>query len=362
MKIQLDKSILQKCLEILVMHRGKVSQIMGCVLFDAAPDGSILLIASDGVTGAQAHIEGVVQMPGRAAIPLEMLTDVVGGLPPGSIDLAVAGDVVTVRAGSFNVKIKLLDPDSFPVEIESTGDEIEIPYDALMAAISGVTYAASNNQSGGYMTGIHFVANGEIMLEACDGVKMARTRVAVQGSEAEALIPASALDKVMRTLGKIDGADIVQIVISPERLTFILDGADIRLTTFTAASADPYPNLGQIIPLSPSVNATLQSADLLAALRVALAVNRQNDITRVKVILDDRGVTIRTPQGQAGESTSTAPATVEGGAGEMFVNAEFFRQAVERLGEMVTIGFNAALKPLKLTDDTNAVHIILPMQ
>lgn len=364
MKISLERRLLLNVLGTLLPHKGKISQILGCVLVETEDDSTVKFTTGDGVTCVVIMVDATVDSPGCIAVPLGMFNALVSGFPDGLVEIGVAKDVATVKSGEFSAKIKLLDPDDYPNSISVTGEEIEVPCADLTTAIHSVLYAASQTQTGSYTSAVHFAANGNIMLEACDGSKLGRSFLPNDGEvSAETLIPSQSLEKMLSTILRAEGVGKVKITISEDYLLFSLDGREMRVSARTVARNDVYPDLNRAIPVTPKFTADVTHIDLITALDVALSVNNENDILRVKLILDDRGLTVRAPSGQAGEATSTISASmVDGGTGEMFVNGKFLRQVIERLGDKVQIGFSGPLRPLKVTDGSGAIHIVMPMQ
>jgi DNA polymerase III sliding clamp (beta) subunit (PCNA family) len=362
MKISVGRSLLTEVLDVLASHRGKVSQILGCVLVEAREGGEVAFTVSDLVTGATVEIDAQVDIPGQAAIPFDLFSEVVGGLPAGDISLELNDDVVLLKAGTFRARIKTLDPTLYPVLPEVDGTKIELEYEQLVEAINGVTYAASD-AAAGFQTAIHLVADGRLMLEACDGNKFARTYVPHDGGELEdeVLVPATSMDKVLRTIAKVEGTDLVTLIICDERLIFVLNGTEMRVETFVVATSDTYPSLDQAIPISSKVKAVVANDALSAALRLAMTLNRTNVIERVKMIMDGDGIAIQAVQGQAGDAFGQVKATVEGGVAEIFVSGLFLSETISRLGTPIQIFFNGPKDPLRLTDVSNHVHVVMPI-
>lgn len=144
-------------------------------------------------------------------LPASMM-DMIKTLPDGIVEITCDADnVLTLKAGKIKQRCK-----SFPVDDYAYyktemnyENEITLPGEAIMSAISRVAYAAAEKENTTMMNGICFeVADGKLNVVALDGHVIAWDMISYDGeSNMKVIVPKGAAQK-LASLGIVDTVSI----------------------------------------------------------------------------------------------------------------------------------------------------------
>jgi DNA polymerase III subunit beta len=220
--------------------------------------------------------------------------------------------------------------------------------------------AASTDEARPVLTGVYLHNHeGQLYMVATDSYRLAEKTLMKTKEDTNLLIPASALQDLLRILGEAE--DEVTVTHDDQQVLFKV--GDIELVTRLIEGN--YPDYRKLIPSSFATSATLKRADLTNITKVSSLFARES-AGSVTINLDKEAqvVSIRSVASQLGENTATADAKVSGD-GTITLNSRYILDALHALsGEDVTFSFNGKLEPWVLTDPKSSdyLHVIMPLK
>lgn len=337
---------------------------LGAILLDAQ-DG-LALHATDLDRTLRLEVEANVQQAGRALVPAKLLTEFVGGLPGGDVELT-ADDAkrITVESGSYKANIHALDPEEFP-STPGLHEPASLALQAasLKAAIGQVRHAVDESSgSRPALTGMLFHADGQTLtLAAADGFRLAvKTLPAPTSKPFTAIVPVMAADEMARLLadgdatlevGSASAAEISRVVLTIPQASLscrLIDGA--------------FPRYEQIIPTRLENSLSCATSDLRQALRVASPITRECKLI-VRLALDAGGIELAAEATDTGNVRANVTATVAAPAGTLALNAVYLADALAAItAERVEMAWQGPQRPLRVVGvgDDSLVQVVMPI-
>jgi DNA polymerase-3 subunit beta len=347
--------------------------ILGNYLIEAS-DGSLVISATNLEIGIIVRIDANVEKDGRATVQARVLSDFVGSLQPGEVQLNLDQGplTVTVSQRQTQAHIRGIDPDDFPPLTRSFtgGTTLRLDPALLRDAISHVVFAAASDDSRPVLAGVQLVARDErLSLAAADGFRMSVHHANLGqpiDSPLSIIVPARAMHEMSRLLG--DAGDVVELTVSPNQsqLLVVLDNV-----WFTTRLIDgTFPDLSQIIPRDWNTRTVVGREELLdAARRAAIFSRSANDVVRFDISpasesLDMGRVTVTGNAADTGDNRDEVDARVEGGEMQIAFNGRYLTDVLGVMRDAQVAfelqGANAA-GVIKPADSDDFTHVIMPM-
>jgi DNA polymerase-3 subunit beta len=324
MKLKVTQENLTRALAVVsrVAASRTTLPILSNILLKA--EGNGLMLASTNLELAiTVTLNGKVDEEGSITVPARLLTDFVGSLPAGNIDLSVDGQALLISAGKYTSKINGLAADEFP-SLPDITDASEGVIDAheLKSALQQTVFAASSDEARQILTAVNIHSHqGGLFAVATDSYRLAERRISALESELTLLIPAGAMQEVLRAI--TDEVDEVHYSYDESQVRFSLGGVTIlsRLIDGT------YPDYRALIPREGETEFTIKKADFINITKVSslFAKESAGSIT-LEVSEDEQQVSIRSIASQVGENTSIADAVVKG-SGSVTLNSRYLASA-----------------------------------
>ncbi len=307
------------------------------------------------------YIGAKISGEGSITVPARLMQDFISTLPGGVIDLNLEETRLHITTEQYNSVINGIVADDFPVMPTIEGGKTWTVGGVLLKkGLQQVVFAASGDESRPVLTGVllHTV-DGKLYLAATDSYRLAEKELGANKAEVSLLIPASAMQDLLRVLG--DGDDEVQVTHDDQQVQFRV--GDVELVARLLEGK--YPDYRKLIPQSFAVSTTLKRADLVNVTKVSSLFARES-AGSVTVEVDEakQQLSIRSIASQLGENTATAAGKVTG-TGSITLNSRYLLDALGALsGDEVTFGFNGKLEPTLLKDAaaTDYAHIIMPLK
>jgi DNA polymerase-3 subunit beta len=283
--------------------------ILQNALLSAEP-GQLTLAATDLEFGLTTTVAADVAVAGRAAIPVRLLAEYVGQLPPESVWLTLepTSRRLKVQCGRFSANLAGADPDEFPA-FPPAEDETALELDAvtLRGAIGRVAFAAARDGSRPVLSAVLFeLGEHGLTLAASDGYRLARARLAAAAGDHHLLIPARAVAEFGRLFAEGEAA----------RLRLAREGRgvylDLRGTTLYAGLiAGRFPDVERLVPSEWRTRVTVDAADFRQAVRMARLFGG-GAARPVAVEAAEGRLRLHARGDETGEAESVLPAAVEG--------------------------------------------------
>lgn len=328
-------------------------------------DGNRLLVAATNLEIASTHLIGAkIAKPGSITIPARLVTEFVASLPKGTVDLSVKDNHLHISSGSYSSVINGVAADEFP-ELptidESSSVQYSISTSDFKQAVAQTIITASSDSTRPVLTGVYWHSfEGSLYLAATDGYRLAERRLVETKSDVAAIIPASTLQEVLRTL--TDDITEVDVLFDETQVRFRVGESEITSRLIDGN----FPPYRQLIPDTSETSVTIDTQEFVRVTKIAGLFARQSGGSVTLTADGDKGeLSIHSIASELGENTSSAPAEVTAG-GQVTLNSRYLSEALSVIdGDKVTFRFSGKLAACVLTavaDDVNYKHVIMPLK
>jgi DNA polymerase-3 subunit beta len=334
-------------------------------------EGRLKLVATDLTIAVTCWIGAQVEEEGSITVPARLLTDFVSQLPNEKVDLNVParGHQLHITCARNEATMAGMDAADFP-PVPAVGDGLAIslaPGD-LNKAISQTQFAAATDDTRPVLTGIHTLAEGDVLtLAAADGFRLAVHKLPLKqevAEKVEVIIPARALREVERLLS--DESDEVEMSINGSRsqVLFRLKTVEVVATLIQGT----FPNYGQLIPSSWNTHAEIDMDQFLQETRISAIFARDGaGIVRLQMDPADGGpgkLTISARAEEIGEHRGEIDVKMDGEASKIAFNSRYLQDVLQVLkAESVALETTGPSSPgvLRPIGDDSYVHVVMPM-
>jgi len=362
MKLQVTQENLNRALNAVarVANTRGTLPILANVLIKTS--NNRLSISATNLDIAITHYLGAkVTEEGSITVPARLMQDFVSSLPNDVINLDLQETKLHVSTQQYNSVVNGIIADDFPVmPAIKAGVSWKLPGNEFKKALQQVVFAASNDETRPVLTGILLkTQKGKLYMAATDSYRLAEKDLGTNKQDIQLLIPASAMQDLLRVLGDED--EEIQITHDEQQVLFTV--GDVELVTRLVDGK--YPDYNKLIPEKFETSALLKRADLVNVTKVSSLFARES-AGSVTIELDEasKKLSIRSVASQLGENTATADAKVTG-TGSITLNSRYLLDALGVFsGDEVSFGFNGKLEPTLLSDPKNKdyKHIIMPLK
>ncbi len=302
---------------------------------------------------------------GVVTVPARLLAEFVGNLPKGaSVKILVDGTKVITKAGKYSSTLNGTIADDFPELPEI--DEVKVVkfkmgVDEFKVGVNQVMMASSNDMTRPALTGVYFnTSDGALYIAATDGYRLAERKF-IDGvkSEVKAIVPASSLSEVMRSLS--DEEEEIEILFDETQVRFRF--GEIEITSKLIDGS--FPDYRQLIPKVSEAEIVLEKAELLRVTKLAALFARE---VGGSIVLEAKTSTktfsVASVANEYGENTSEIEANITKDE-RMTINSRFLIDALNAVDEeRVVLGFSGKLNPIIVKNEksNNYTHIIMPLK
>lgn len=362
MKLQVTQENLSKALSNVarVANTRGTLPVLANVLLKTV--GTRVTVAATNLDIAITHYIGSkVTEEGSITVPARLMQDFIASLPPGNIDLELDDYKLHISADKYTSTINGVSSEEFPVmPAIQDGTKLTIPSKDLKKTLQQVLVAASNDESRPVLTGVYFhTQDGKLYAAATDSYRLAEKEFMTIKEDIKLLIPASALQDLLRLLNEQD--DTVEITHDDQQVLFKV--GEVELVTRLIEGS--YPDYRKLIPTSFASEATLSKSDFVNITKVSSLFARESagSIT-IHLDAEQKQVSIKSIASQLGENTASAAAEVTAD-GSITLNSRFLLDALGTLSaDKVQIRFNGKLEPCVLQElgGGDYTHVIMPLK
>ncbi|MBA3758263.1 DNA polymerase III subunit beta [Candidatus Saccharibacteria bacterium] len=305
--------------------------------------------------GSKVAIEGAITVPAR------LMQDFVSSLPSGVIDLSLKENKLHISTDKYQSIINGVTAEDFPVmPAIAGGKQWKIAGKTLKTGLQQVVVAASSDEARPLLTGVLVHSHeGGLYIVATDSYRLAEKRLDTTKQEVSLLIPANALQDLLRILGDEDS----DVVVTHDDQQVLFKVGDVELVTRLIEGK--YPDYRKLIPKTFASSAILKRVDFVNITKVSSLFARESaGSVTINLETEPAQVSIRSIASQIGENTASANAEVTGD-GVITLNSRYILDALNALnGDEATISFNGKLEPCLITDAKakDYTHVIMPLK
>lgn len=362
MKLQVTQENLNKALNSVcrvATSRGTLP-ILSNVLLKTI--GNRLSIAATNLDIAITHFIGSkVEKEGAITVPARLMQDFISSLPSGVINLSLEDNKLHVSTDKYESTINGVAAEEYPVmPAIGSGQSLLIDAKTLKTGLQQVVPAASSDESRPVLTSVFMhTFEGKLFLVATDSYRLAEKALVKSKEVLSMLIPAGALQDLLRILGDAEGN--IELIHDDQQALFRV--GDVELVTRQIEGN--YPDYRKLIPNKFEFSATLKKAEFTNIAKVSSLFARESagSIT-IHLEKKDQQVSIRSVASQLGENVASASAEVSAD-GVITLNSRYVLDALQSLnGEAVAFSFNGKLEPCILRDPASSdyLHVIMPLK
>jgi len=360
MKLQVTQENLNKALNSVarVANSRGTLPILANVLIKTS-NNRLSLSATNLDIGITHYIGAKVNQEGSITVPARLMQDFVSSLPEGVIKLDLKETKLHVNTDQYQSVVNGIVADDFPVMPAITGGKSwSVSGPVFKKALQQVVFAASGDETRPVLTGVLLqTEGGRLYMAATDSYRLAEKELGANKHEVSLLIPASAMQDLLRVLG--DSDEDIKVTHDEQQVLFQV--GDIELVTRLVDGK--YPDYKKLIPSDFATKATLKKADLLNITKVSSLFARES-AGSVTIEVADNKLSIRSVASQLGENTATAEAKTDG-EGNITLCSRYLLDALGAIpGDEVTFSFNGKLEPTLLRDPASPEyqHVIMPLK
>jgi DNA polymerase-3 subunit beta len=321
-----------------------------------------LTIAATNLDIAITHFIGSkVSEEGAITVPARLMQDFVSSLPSGVIQLELDDNKLKISTDKYQSAINGVAADEFPVMPAITeGQSWKIPGKVLKGGLQQVIIAASSDEARPVLTGVYLhTYEGQLYMVATDSYRLAEKVLMKSKQDVSLLIPATALQDLLRILGDDDG----EVTVTHDDQQVLFQVGDIELVTRLIEGN--YPDYRKLVPREFAIKSSLQRAEFVNITKVSSLFARESagSIT-INLSEKDQLVSIRSVASQLGENTASANAEITGD-GTITLNSRYVLDALNALhGDTVTFSFNGKLEPCVIADPAagDYLHVVMPLK
>lgn len=328
-------------------------------------DGTRLLVAAMNMeVSSQQYVGAKIIKPGSITIPARLLTEFITSLPKGQVTLTVKGAQLYVKSGTYSSTINGVAAEDFP-ELPTIDEDSAIKYvikpSDFKQAVSQTIITTSNDATRPVLTGVYWHSeDGSLYLAGTDGYRLSQRRLVETTSEVAAIVPASSLQEVLRSI--TDDVAEVEVLFDEAQVRFRLDGSEITSQLIDGN----FPPYQQLIPKEGDNKAIVSRDEFVRIVKVAgLFARDSGGSVTITLNEETQAISLHSVASELGENTSEAKAKVIG-EGVVTLNSRFITDALSSIqGKDVHFSFNGKLAPTLFTDDEkggNYKHIIMPLK
>jgi DNA polymerase-3 subunit beta len=362
MKIQVTQENLNKALSSVGKVAGNHSTlpILSNILIKTI--GNRVSISATNLDIAITHFIGSkVAEEGSITIPSRLTQDFISSLPPGIIDLELKDTKLNISTEKYKSTINGTSAEDYPdIPTIANGQKWEISSSLLKTTLQQVLFAASSDESRPILTGVSlYTKDGFLYCAATDSYRLAEKRVIKTKDDISLVIPASALQDLLRILD--DSDDVISVTNDDQQILFEFNDVEMVARLIEGK----YPDYSKLIPTEFAFSAVLLKSELTNTTKVASLFARENaGSVTVKLNPEEQTISVCSITSQVGENMSTTSAKVEG-EGSITLNSRYIIDSLHALkGKSVKVSFNTKLEPCIITDPENDdyLHVIMPLK
>jgi DNA polymerase-3 subunit beta len=295
--------------------------ILGNFLLETE-NGRLKLSATNLEIGVIARLGAKVEGEGRITIPARLLSNFIGNLPAGdTVLLESEGQTLRVSSGNYQVKIKGLDAQEFPIIPQHKGDSfLLLPAQKLKAALSRLLSCVALNETRIELTGVNMIFSGnDVHLAATDSFRLAEEVLSLDAANVEemraflpegsCIIPSATFVEVLRVIGP--ETKEVRLAFEDNQIFFEVDGVQVLSRLISGR----FPDYKQIIPAQFAYQAIVTKEALMRAVKIATAFTSQASQELVFRIRPEEGkLVVESRSQEMGENQTMLEADVAGSA------------------------------------------------
>lgn len=315
--------------------------------------GSLSLASFDYEISARLEIPADIAEEGTILVSGRLLADICRSLPSAPVEAETDGSKVTLTCRNSRFNLATMPEAEYP-ELPALPDVSGVvDGDAFAEAVSQVIIAASRDDTLPILTGVRMeIEEDLITFLATDRYRLALRELSWKptnpGISTSALVKAKTLSEVAKTLG---GAGDLKIALSDnsELIGFESGG---RRTTSLLVDGD-YPKIRSLFPENTPIHATVETSQLVEAVRRVALVAERN--TPVRLAFSAGQVVLDAGTGEDAQASEAIEATLDGDDITVAFNPHYLSEGLGAFSsKFVRFSFTTPPKPAVISAQEEA--------
>lgn len=328
--------------------------IMANVLFEVTP-GSVTLTASDLTIWYRQSLVCDSSDTFSFTTDAKAIDRIVSSAARDTVKLSVTDNRVTITSGKGRSSLGTIDAKDYPMPREDDyAGTIEIDGDTLARAMDRAKHAISADDTRYYMNGeFMHVSGGKLYFVATDGHRLAR----IYAGEADGVPDIIIGTKAVRNISNMARDRSVKIDVAAG--TIRVEAGDACIISKTVDGT--FPDYMRIVPASLPSNATVDAAELNAAIGRAASVSTGKSTSMAFSFEDGRiGLSMADQSGATAEDEVASE--YEGEPVRLGLNYQYVLDTLSQCEGRVRIGNAGPMAAMRIEEvgNTEDVFVIMP--
>lgn len=334
----------------------------------------VTLVGFDETMGIETSFKASVEEPGELTLPAKLLESIVSRLPQEDIAIEETEEnaAITITSSSGEYQVRGLSAEDYPnLPVVEEGQVAELSVEALIEGMRGALFASSGDETKQVLTGVHLMAEPEILeFAATDGHRLSVVQTTDESSAEKAAektgmdvtVPAKALRDLERMLQGYTSSEPISLKFDRTQVMFEL--GDQRLTTRLLEGQ--YPNYRQLIPKQFERQVTIDRKQLTDALeRIAVLADQKNNIVKLSLDPEQQSIAVSVEAQEVGSGREVVTAQITGEALDIAFNVRYLLDGLKALNtNEVQLQCNTATSPSVMIPlgDLKMTYLVMPVQ
>lgn len=329
----------------------------------------IMLTSFDETLGIQTSFSAHVDSGGVLTVPAKLLGDIVAKLPSEDLDFSQSDTepVITLTCSAGRYQVRGMDAADYPkLPLVEDGQIANVSAESILEGLKGALFATSSDETKQVLTGVHMVAEPEMLeFAATDGHRLAVVKsVDDSGMELaiDVTVPGKALRELERILQSYQGTEPIALRFDHTQVVFELG----HQTITTRLLEGQYPNYRQLIPRQFERQLTLDRKQLMAALeRIGVLADQRNNIVKLSIISAEQAIALSVEAQEVGSGREEMTAQVTGDDLDIAFNVRYLLEGLRALPSAeVQLQCNSPTSPAILTpvSGVQMTYLVMPVQ
>ncbi|MET0910387.1 MAG: DNA polymerase III subunit beta, partial [Ilumatobacteraceae bacterium] len=288
-----------------------------------------------------------------------LVADIVRALPAGAVEIELADEELSIKAGRSHFSVRPLALDDYPTRGEPCGEGVPLPAGVMSEALRQVVRAAATDDARAVLTGVLLAAEDDgLRMVATDSYRLAVRDLpesSVLASGQKVIIPGRALGELARVIGDVD----LTVRLGEREATF--ESGTTRVSTRLIEGE--FPNYRNLLPSSYPNLLTVGKASILEAIRRVKILAQ--DSTPVRLTLGGATVQLTAITQDVGNADEEIDATYEGTEMTVAFNPDYLSAGIEAIdSDDVTLATMDPMKPavLRGVGQDDYLYLLMPVR
>lgn len=361
MHITLDTKDFKQVLEVVsrVSTKHLTLPVLQCVLLEAT-DSTLSIRATNLDIGIEGSLAISKAEPGVVAVPAQTLLQTINLITQSSITLSTEGDLLRIESKSSKTDLKTIPADEFPTIPKQSGKPIIIQGSLFALGVKSVAFTASQSSIKPELGSVYIYQKKEHSLTfvATDSFRLMEKTVPQKNISLQdpILIPAKNALELARVCEEVQGDITLHINENQCALTV----GQIYITSRLISGT--FPDYEGIIPKEYKTNVTLLTKDFSQALKKTnIFLNKFMQLT---LTMSGGTFTLSSQSGEAGATTESLPASVEGEDLTLNFNQRYLNEVLPHIAdESIYLKCAGIGRPMVMENahDKSLRYLVMPM-